>query len=223
MKLCVIGASSSVGQRLLTLASDRYEKIYGSYHTTPITLPNIDSFQLDLSKELNENNRPPNEVQQVDYLVFLQGILYGKSLGNYQSQEITQTIFVNLVSTLQIINYFMQNRLFSKDPHICLVSSIAATQGSFDATYAASKNGLLGLLKSLSKTIRTNAIAPGLLENSGMYKQMSETDHQRHLEQTPTGQHTTVDQLAQMILDINTHPFCNMNGNVIHVNGGRYV
>ena len=107
------------------------------------------------------------------------------------------------------------------------MNSISAFNGSYDASYAASKAAIIGFIKSMAKngpnTIRFNAIAPGLIEDSKMARQFTVEDFDRHKSETPTGLHNDSSKIADIVFDICGPSWINMNGQVIHINGGRYV
>ena len=163
----------------------------------------------------------------VHHLIFLQGLLSGKTLGFYDSETIEQIVSVNLTSTLQVINNLMANHCFAKPALISFVASISAVKGSYDVAYAATKSALIGCVKSIAKNnapdIRANVICPGLLNESGMFNAMSSEDHERHLKQTPTKKFTKLKDLAEIILKIDEPIFSNLNGAVINLDGGRYI
>lgn len=224
MNICIIGASSSLGVQVVKQSSTVYAQVFGTYQNHPFAPPtkNTRLYQCNL-KDFVEL---PPDIIDVSYLVFCQGFLSGKTFGEYAPKEILDSININLTATLSVIDDFFVHDRFAPNAHICLVSSISAMQGSYDATYAAGKAGLIGIAKSLARSsfdVRANVIAPGLLKDSRMYKQMTKEDHQRHLDQTPTHQHTTLEQLAKLIVSIDKPEFNNMNGNVLNINGGRYV
>lgn len=224
MNICIIGASSSLGTILAQKSLSTYSTVFGTYRHKSPSIKHVQLFQQDLKD--GEIAKLPSEIIDISYLVFCQGFLSGKTFGEYTPNEILHSVNINLTSTLSIIDDFFVHDRFAPNAHICLVSSISAMQGSFDTAYAAGKAGLIGIAKSLAKSsfdVRANVVAPGLLKGSGMYNQMTGEDHQRHLEQTPTCQHTTVEQIAEIILSIDKPEFNNMNGNVLNINGGRYV
>jgi NAD(P)-dependent dehydrogenase (short-subunit alcohol dehydrogenase family) len=221
--ICIIGGSSSLGLELIRQAENRQEKIVATYHLKSF---NTQAKLVHLNL-LNKDQICTFQPQNIRHLIFAQGLLPGKTLGEYEYKVIEETIAINLTSTLQIINNLIINQCFKNPALITFVSSIAALQGSYDTAYATSKSGQIGCAKSIAKhhapRLRANVICPGMLQDSGMYNSMSVDDQLRHINQTPTKALTSVEHLAEIILNLDNKCFSNLNGAVINLNGGRYV
>lgn len=221
MAICIIGGSSSLGRELISQAKN--EKIIATYNRNEIKA-NIDKVQLNLLDDDQVNKfRPKN----IHHLIFAQGILIGNNMGNYKTSDINDTIHINLISCLNIINNFISLNCFKNPALITFISSIAAENGSYDSVYASSKSGLIGCAKSIAKyhapNLRANVICPGLIEDSGMYNLMTVNDHKKHILQTPTKQLTSIKHLSEIIYNLDSDCFSNLNGAVININGGRFV
>lgn len=108
------------------------------------------------------------------------------------------------------------------------VSSVSATLGSVDTTYATSKAGLLGFTRSLAREvgsdgIRVNAVAPGPVDTP-MNDEITESLEDRRFR----GHHTvdtlldryeaTPEEIAEAVRFLATHRF--VTGEVLHVDGG---
>jgi len=223
VSICIIGGSSSLGLELIRQAENLHEKIVATYHHNSFNTQ-AELVHLNL---LNTDQIHTFQPQNVHHLIFAQGSLPGKTLGEYEYKIIEETIAINLTSTLQIINNFLINQCFANPALITFVSSIAALQGSYDTAYATSKSGQIGCAKSIAKhhapRLRANVICPGLIQDSGMYNSMSVEDQMRHIDQTPTKHLTAMEHLAEIILNLDNKCFSNLNGAVINLNGGRFV
>ena len=223
MSICIVGGSSSVGYELIRQAEKLHETIIATYHQNHFNTQ-AELVHLNL---LNTDQIRTFQPQNVHHLIFAQGLLPGKTLGEYEHKTIEETIAINLTSTLQILNNLIINQCFDNPALITFVSSIAALQGSYDTAYATSKSGHIGCAKSIAKhhapRLRANVICPGLIQDSGMYNSMSIDDQMRHIDQTPTKHLTTVEHLAEIILKLDNQCFSNLNGAVINLTGGRFV
>jgi 3-oxoacyl-[acyl-carrier protein] reductase len=107
-----------------------------------------------------------------------------------------------------------------------MISSISAQRGSYDPIYAASKAAILSFVKSLAVGlggVRVNAIAPGLIEDSTMYKEMSVDRQELHRQQTSQKRLLHISDLADVIYDISKNHWKHLNGACIDLNGGQYV
>jgi len=98
---------------------------------------------------------------------------------------------------------------------------------SFDPIYAASKAAQNSFVKSLSTwmapNLRVNAIAPGLVDDTNMFENMSVERREYHAAQTPTKKLTTKKDLAAIILELYSPKWSNFNGQILHINGGSHV
>ena len=66
-------------------------------------------------------------------------------------------------------------------------------------------------------------IAPGLIEGSSMYQKFSENELERHLFETPTGKFLQIEDLSKIIVEVCKPNWAHLNGQVLHLNGGRRV
>jgi NAD(P)-dependent dehydrogenase (short-subunit alcohol dehydrogenase family) len=162
---------------------------------------------------------------RMDAMILLCGVLEGTSLEKKSYLDIDVDFEINAISQIKIVKSLLNH--FSADGRVIFLNSISAFNGSYDVTYAASKAAIIGFIKSMAKhgpkTIRFNAIASGLIEDSSMASQFSAEDLDRHKSETPTGMHNESLKIADIIFNISGPSWINMNGQVIHVNGGRYV
>jgi len=82
-------------------------------------------------------------------------------------------------------------------------------------------------MKSMAKyhghRVRFNVVAPGTISDSPMAAAFSDETLQRHIEETPTGRLNSSGDLARIILSICGEEWSNLNGQVLAINGGRYV
>ena len=162
---------------------------------------------------------------KIDALIFLCGYLNGKSLEDTKQEEILAQFSVNTISQIRIVKMLLKH--MNNEGRVVFLNSISAFNGSYDPVYASSKAAMIGFLKSMSKygpnNIKFNAIAPGLIEDSNMATQFSSIDIERHKSETPSGRLNSSFEIAEIIFEICGHKWRNLNGQVIHVNGGRYV
>ena len=221
MTICIIGGSSSLGRKLISFGKNK--KIIATYNRSLLNT-NVRTTQLDL---LNKNQVSKFRVNNVEHLIFAQGKLTSTTLGDYEHETIIDSILLNFTSSIIIINNFIKYNCFNENALITFISSISAQNGSYDTVYSAAKSGLFGLCKSIAKHhsphLRANIICPGLLNNSGMFEEMSGEALENHFKETPTKKLTDVDDLAEIIINLDKKCFSNMNGAIININGGRYV
>lgn len=214
MNVVLIGASSSIGPAVV----ERFREAKHRVVTPSRQECDFSDAQSILVFGLNQVD--------VGVLVILAGILPGKSLIEYGANEIKHVMLVNFVGPAILVRELIPR--MTKGSRVLFVSSIAA-QGSFDPIYAASKAALEGFVRSMarSQAARTqgicfNALAPGLIEGSGMYEEMKPERRVEHVRETPTGRLTTIREVAAAIFDLSTsEAWANASGRVFSIDGGR--
>ena len=223
----IIGGNTSFSKKIIDLFFQKKHRVTTSYHVSKPEKTSVDWVKLDCNSDesisnftLKCNNLPP-----LKNLIFLTGILPGKSIQEYNFQEINNVVNINFNSIAKIISSFTNH--FVPDSQILLMSSISGQRGSFDPIYAASKSAIIGLGKSLSQTLtprtRTNIIAPGLINQSSMFNEMNPERQEYHIQNNPLNKLLPKDSLAEIIYELTTEKWAHLNGAVVPVNGGSYV
>ena len=223
----IIGGTTSIAKDILNVFNKNNHKITTSHFSNESLVSEFKSIYLDC-----ENNDSifnfHNEILKfplIDNLIFLTGILPGKSLNSYALNEIDCTININFNSIAKITNLLHNH--FKPKSQILLMSSISGQRGSFDPIYAASKSAIIGFGKSLSQTLapttRTNILAPSLVNHSSMYDEMAAERRDFHKKDNPLNQLLTKKKLADIIYELTTDKWDHLNGAVIPLNGGAYV
>jgi 3-oxoacyl-[acyl-carrier protein] reductase len=143
----------------------------------------------------------------------------------YTFEEIDKVMSINFTGQAKLIKKIIP--LLSKKSRLLLLSSISAQKGSYDPIYAASKGGLLSFVKSLLPSLPVgasiNAIAPGLIQDSTMFKNMTSDRQDIHKAQINSGKLLNEEDLAKIIFDLCQDHWNHLNGACIDLNGGQYV
>ncbi len=110
---------------------------------------------------------------------------------------------------------------------VVMMSSISARRGSYDPVYAAAKGAVISFVKSLATQlaphIRINAVAPGLVERTGMWERMEPDRREWHREHTPDKRLARPEDVAGIIVDLTQPRWAHVNGVCLDINGGEYV
>jgi NAD(P)-dependent dehydrogenase (short-subunit alcohol dehydrogenase family) len=119
------------------------------------------------------------------------------------------------------------HRLVKRGGRMVFVASGAGHVGSRDPGYASSKAALLGLVRSLARTlgqheILVNAVTPGVVE-SDMSRRMPPDRKRQHLEQTVLGRAAHPKEVAVAVAFLLDPANTYMTGASIDVNGGLYA
>lgn len=227
--ILIVGASSSIGRGIISKFKSPSTNIIATYHSKKNIKQeeNIYRRKLDLKNNKSIENfikMVHSVASHIDIAIFLSGILPGKNLKEYNLADLEKVMTVNFTGQAKVIKGLLP--LLDSDSQIIMISSISAQRGSYDPIYAASKGAILSFVKSLAiglGGIRVNAIAPGLIENSTMYKEMSIERQELHRQQTAQKRLLQVSDLSDIIYDISRSHWKHLNGACIDLNAGQYV
>jgi len=227
--IIIVGASSSIGNAIVSKFRSPSTAIIATYHTKQNVVheKNVYPHMLDLNND-NSINRFTKKVHSIaphiDTAIFLAGVLPGKNLKDYNSTDMEKVISINFTGQAKVIKGLLH--LFDSHSQIIMISSISAQRGSYDPIYAASKGAILSFVKSLAVGlggVRVNAIAPGLIEDSTMYKDMTADRRELHRSQTSNRELLSIADLSDIIYDISKNHWKNLNGACIDLNAGQYI
>ncbi len=160
---------------------------------------------------------------RIDILVNNAGITMDRTLKNMTQDEWNKVINVNLTSVYNVTKQALP--LIQKNGRIINISSIAGLTGNFgQCNYAASKAGIIGFTKSLSKelgklSITVNAIAPGLIQ-SEMTNKIPFFRKRIMTAMIPLKRMGTVEEVANCALFLASEKSSYITGEVISINGG---
>lgn len=145
--------------------------------------------------------------------------------------SIEHVLAVNVEGAVNVTSAAIDHLREADTGSVISVSSVAATLGTVDTTYATSKAGLLGFTRSLAREvgpdgIRVNAVAPGPVDTP-MNDEVTESLEDRRFK----GHHTvdtlldryeaTPEEVAEAVQFLVTHHF--ITGEVLHVDGGMSI
>jgi 3-oxoacyl-[acyl-carrier protein] reductase len=162
-----------------------------------------------------------------DGLVNNAGVYLGKSLLDYNDEEINRVIAINIKSAIFLSKEFAQRKMSNKEyGSIINMSSVSGEEGSSDAIYGLSKAALIGLTKSnamnFSPYIRVNAIAPGIVETAmtkNIPKQRLQSYKEHELIKDPIKPEDVANTAVFLLSDIAK----NYTGVVFDINNGCYL
>ncbi len=188
------------------------------------------SYQADLSNrdEIYEFIKllMENDVK-IDILVNNGGIIRRKNTIDYSDDDWDEVMEVNLNSQFIITREIGKQMLKRKNGKIIFIASVLSFQGGKKVpAYAASKGGIVQLVKSLSnewarKGINVNAIAPGYIKTRLTKDlQMDKERNNAILNRIPAGRWGKPEDIVGAAVFLSSAAANYVNGAVIAVDGG---
>ena len=169
------------------------------------------------------------EFGKVDVCVNNAGISKDNLLLRLTPEQWNDVINVNLNSVYNMTKQVMRPMLKAKSGSIINMSSIIGIRGNAgQASYAASKAGILGFTKSIalelgSRNIRCNAIAPGFIETDMTHYLKEGTAADNFLKDIPLGRFGKADEVADLALFLASDMSTYITGEVISICGGLSI
>lgn len=226
----VVGASSKIGRAVAAELETRGLDVVATYHrNAPVDVSGSTHWHaLDVTSQdsiaalMQEVTRSS---QRFDVVVVVAGVMRGKALDGYDLASIEEVMRTNFSGPASLIGSLLP--FLNDGSCVVMFSSVSGERGSYDPVYAASKGAIISLVKSLAtwqapKT-RFVAIAPGLVEDSGMYYEMKPERQVFHRDAVPVGRLITPEEIARIVFDLTQDHWAHANGTCVRINGGSYV
>ena len=165
---------------------------------------------------------------RLDILVSNAGIARDQLLMRMKRDDWDAVLATNLTATFTLTQAAMRPMLKQRGGRIIAVSSVVGQTGNAgQATYAASKAGLIGFAKALarevaSRSITVNVLAPGLIDTD-MTQALGGDAYLDWAKQIPLGRLGTADDVAAAACFLASDEAAYITGHVLSVNGGMYM
>jgi beta-ketoacyl ACP reductase len=179
-----------------------------------------DADQVDAAFTEVENAHGPVEV-----LVANAGITDDTLLIRMSEDQFTRVLDANLTGAFRVVKRATRNMLRARFGRIVFISSVVGLMGSpGQVNYAASKAGMVGMARSISRelgsrNITANVVAPGFVATD-MTDALSEDRRKDILGQIPLGRYATVDEVAAAVTFLASDGGAYITGAVLPVDGG---
>ena len=161
---------------------------------------------------------------RIDIMVNNAGITRDTLLLRMTEQQWDEVLHVNLKSAFNFTHAVAPVMMRQRSGSIISLSSVVGLNGNAgQANYAASKAGIIALMKTTAKElgargIRANAIAPGFILTD-MTQSLPEEVHQHFLSLIPMKRAGKPEEVAQTALFLASDLSSYISGQVIQVNG----
>ena len=223
--IILTGASGGIGLQLAKQAS-KIDKVIGIYNKNKpkIKIKNVTFFQCDISNE-KQIAKLDKYINSKDKLVLISAaaVKFDNLLINQKMGDLKKMIDINLGSNFLICKYLIKKMIFSKWGRIIFFSSTGAKRGDVGTSgYSASKTGLYGLSKVISKeyaqyNVTSNIFELGAFE-AGMYKKLNKKEKMKITNKLPNKKLGTINEIALAIKFLIKSNF--INGSIIKIDGG---
>jgi len=169
------------------------------------------------------------EVEQqlgpVDVVIANAGITKDTLLMRMSEDDFDSVVATNLGGAFRVVKRASKGMLRARWGRVILISSVVGLYGSAGQTnYAASKSGLVGFARSLTRElggrgITTNVVAPGFIETE-MTASLPEDTQAEYKRNIPAGRFATPDEVAGVVTWLASDDAAYISGAVIPVDGG---
>ena len=161
----------------------------------------------------------------IDAVVNNAGVLRNNAAAFMSNEEWDEVIATNLSGPFYVIRSFLMHFIANRKGRIINISSLAQEGSSGQINYAASKAGLIGMTKTLSreygpKGITSNIVTVGYVETQMTEAHMAENIRRMWLEYCPLRRIGTAEEIAGLVYYLCTDEAGFINGEVIRVSGG---
>jgi 3-oxoacyl-[acyl-carrier protein] reductase len=165
------------------------------------------------------------ELGPVEVLVANAGITDDTLLMRMSEESFTKVLDTNLTGAWRCARRAATKMVRARFGRMIFVSSVVGLYGGpGQVNYAASKAGLVGLARSITRELGTrgitaNVVAPGFIETD-MTAELPDARKQEILKAIPAGRMAHVDEVAAVITWLASDAAGYVNGAVIPVDGG---
>lgn len=226
----VVGGSSNIGLAVVAELESQGVEVVATYHNNaPVEpSPGAEWHALDVTSQKSIGEliqQVEGSGQGLDIVVMVAGVMHGKPLEGYDLALIDEVMRANFSGPASLIAGLLPS--LNDGSCVVMFSSVSGERGSYDPIYAASKGAIIALVKSLATWLapktRFVAIAPGLVDDSGMYAGMKPERQKFHREAVPVGRLITAQDIARIVFDLTQDHWTHANGSCVRINGGSYV
>ncbi|TFD78083.1 SDR family oxidoreductase [Cryobacterium sp. Sr8] len=161
----------------------------------------------------------------VEVVVANAGITRDTLLMRMSDEDFTSVIDTNLSGAFRVVKRASKGMLKARFGRIVLISSVVGLYGSAgQVNYAASKSGLIGLARSVTRElgargITANVVAPGFVETD-MTAELPEAQQAEYKRNIPAGRFATPTEVARVVTWLAGDDSSYISGAVIPVDGG---
>lgn len=161
----------------------------------------------------------------IDVVVANAGITHDMLLMRMSEDDFTSVIDTNLTGAFRVVQRSVKGMIKKRRGRIVFVSSVVGLLGGAgQANYAASKAGLVGFARSVTRElgargITANVVAPGFIETE-MTEVLEPELKKKYQQQIPAGRFAQPEEVARVCTWLASDDAAYISGAVIPVDGG---
>ncbi|REF31098.1 beta-ketoacyl-ACP reductase [Calidifontibacter indicus] len=161
----------------------------------------------------------------IEVVVANAGITKDTLLMRMSDEEFASVVDTNLAGAFRCARRASKGMLKLKRGRLIFISSVVGLYGGpGQANYSASKAGLVGLARSITRElgkrgITANVVAPGFIDTD-MTRSLPEAQQQQYLAAIPAGRFAQPDEVAKVVRFLASDEAGYISGAVVPVDGG---
>jgi 3-oxoacyl-[acyl-carrier protein] reductase len=162
---------------------------------------------------------------QLDILVANAGITRDNLFVQLKDEDWEQVIDVNLTATFRLTRAAVRGMMRRRFGRIIGITSVVGVTGNpGQGNYAASKAGMIGMIKSVAaeyarRGVTANCVAPGFI-STPMTDKLNDKQREAILGRVPAGRLGTAEDVAAAVVYLASNEANYVTGQTVHVNGG---
>ena len=162
---------------------------------------------------------------QLDILVANAGITKDNLFVQLKDEDWSQVIDVNLTATFRLARAAVKGMMRRRFGRVIGITSVVGVTGNpGQGNYAASKAGMIGMIKSVAaeyarRGVTANCVAPGFI-STPMTDKLNDKQREAILGRVPAGRLGTAEDVAAAVVYLASNEANYVTGQTVHVNGG---
>lgn len=224
----ITGASQGIGLAIAKRfieAGDKVSTIFRGDVLPPGPILGISGDVGDTTSVDDAFNRIEEEHGPVEVLVANAGITRDQLLMRMTDDDFESVVDVNLTGAFRVARRAARNMIRRRCGRIVFISSVVALYGGLgQVNYSASKAGLIGMARSMTRElsgrgITANVVAPGFIDTA-MTQALPVEIQEKYRDSIPLGRFAEPDEVAGVVQWLAGPDAAYISGAVIPVDGG---